>query len=143
MPTPNDAAQPVRIFRNDWSVLQPPEIGAWTPTRTVSVVIPAYNCQESLNLTLAALAHQTYPAELLEVVIADDTSEPPIELPKIRPANCRIVRVADHSAGWGRANALHVGADQQHRRDHPLARRRHGRLSRARRGPGPLAPRQR
>lgn len=110
MPTPNDAAQPVRIFRNDWSVLQPPEIGAWTPTRTVSVVIPAYNCQESLNLTLAALAHQTYPAELLEVVIADDTSEPPIELPKIRPANCRIVRVADHSAGWGRANALHVGA---------------------------------
>ncbi|MDG4821494.1 glycosyltransferase [Asanoa sp. WMMD1127] len=110
MPTPNDAAEPVRIFRNDWSVLQPPEIGSWTPTRTVSVVIPAYNCQESLNLTLASLAHQTYPEELLEVVIADDTSEPPLELPKIRPGNCRIVRVADHSSGWGRANALHVGA---------------------------------
>ncbi|GIF73523.1 glycosyltransferase [Asanoa siamensis] len=110
MPTPNDAAEPVRIFRNDWSVLEPPEIGAWSPTKTVSVVIPAYNCQESLNLTLAALAHQTYPEELLEVVIADDTSDPPIELPKIRPANTRIVRVADHSAGWGRANALHVGA---------------------------------
>ncbi|GIF52731.1 GT2 family glycosyltransferase [Asanoa ferruginea] len=110
MPIQNDAAEPVRIFRNDWSVLQPPEIGRWTPTRTVSVVIPAYNCQESLNLTLASLAHQTYPAELLEVVIADDTSDPPIELPKIRPSNCRIVRVADHSSGWGRSNALHVGA---------------------------------
>jgi GT2 family glycosyltransferase len=74
------------------------------------VVIPAHNCQESLNLTLASLARQTYPAELLEVVIADDGSAPPIELPKIRPENCRIVRVGDHSAGWGRANALHVGA---------------------------------
>ncbi|GAA1846110.1 glycosyltransferase [Asanoa iriomotensis] len=110
MPTPHAAPEPVRIFRNDWSVLRPPEIGDWTPTRTVSVVIPAYNCQESLNLTLASLARQTYPADLLEVVIADDSSEPPIELPKIRPENCRIVRVGDHSAGWGRANALHVGA---------------------------------
>ena len=110
MPSKNDTADPVRIFRNDWSVLAPPTIGSWTPTRTVSVVIPAYNCQESLNLTLASLAHQTYPADLLEVVIADDTSDPPIELPKIRPANCRIVRVADHSSGWGRSNALHVGA---------------------------------
>ncbi|HEV7712505.1 MAG TPA: glycosyltransferase [Asanoa sp.] len=110
MPIQNDAAEPVRIFRNDWSVLQPPEIGRWTPTRTVSVVIPAYNCQESLNLTLASLAHQTYPAQLLEVVVADDTSDPPLELPKIRPANCRIVRVGDHSSGWGRSNALHVGA---------------------------------
>jgi len=110
VPISKDAGEPVRLFRNDWSVLQPPEIGAWRPTRTVSVVIPAYNCQESLNLTLAALAHQTYPADLLDVVIADDTSEPPLELPKIRPQNCRIVRVGDHSAGWGRANALHVGA---------------------------------
>lgn len=74
------------------------------------MVIPAYNCQESLNLTLASLRHQSYPAELLEVVIVDDGSEPPLELPKIRPDNCRIVRVADHSTGWGRANALHVGA---------------------------------
>ena len=110
MPSQSDSADRVRVFRNDWSVLRPPEIGAWTPTRSVSVVIPAYNCQESLNLTLASLAHQTYPADLLEVVIVDDTSDPPIELPKIRPANCRIVRVADHSSGWGRANALHVGA---------------------------------
>lgn len=74
------------------------------------MVIPAYNCQESLNLTLASLAHQTYPSHLLEVIVADDGSEPRIELPKIRPDNCRIVRVPDHSSGWGRANALHVGA---------------------------------
>ena len=74
------------------------------------MVIPAYNCQESLDLTLASLSHQTYPDHLLEVIVADDGSEPPIELPKIRPTNCRIVRVPDHSTGWGRSNALHVGA---------------------------------
>ncbi|MGW0432288.1 glycosyltransferase [Micromonospora sp. NPDC003197] len=100
----------VRLFRNDWSPLAPGELGQWLPTKSVSVVIPAYNCQESLDLTLASLSHQTYPAHLLEVVVVDDGSEPPIELPKIRPLNCRIVRTADHSAGWGRSNALHVGA---------------------------------
>lgn len=102
----------VRIVRNDWGPLKPPPVGGWRPTRTLSVVIPAYNCQDSLDLTLASLAHQTYPAHLLEVVIADDGSEPRIELPKIRPENCRIVRVPEHSTGWGRANALHVGATQ-------------------------------
>ncbi|MFC4107669.1 glycosyltransferase [Micromonospora zhanjiangensis] len=115
MPSPADtpaAARPsdVRVYRNDWSVLTPPSVGTWRPTRSVSVVIPAYNCQKTLDLTLASLAHQTYPAELLEVVVADDGSEPPIELPEIRPANCRIVRVPEVSDGWGRSNALHVGA---------------------------------
>lgn len=103
-------APQARLFRNDWSVLAPPEPGDWRPTRSVSVIIPAYNCQESLDLTLASLAHQTYPEDLLEVVVVDDSSESPVTLPKIHPANCRIVRVADHSTGWGRSNALHVGA---------------------------------
>jgi glycosyltransferase involved in cell wall biosynthesis len=99
-----------RLFRNDWSSLTPARPDELEATRSVSVIIPAYNCQESLDLTLASLSHQTYPAELTEVVVVDDGSEPPIELPKIRPENCRIVRVADHSTGWGRSNALHVGA---------------------------------
>ena len=98
------------MFRNDWGPLTPARPGELRPGKSVSVIIPAYNCQESLNLTLASLRHQTYPADLLEVVVVDDSSEPPIELPKIRPDNCRIVRVAEHSAGWGRSNALHVGA---------------------------------
>lgn len=108
----SSAAHPhqIRLVRNDWSPLKPGKLGEWQPTKSVSVVIPAYNCQESLNLTLASLSHQTYPDHLLDVVVADDGSEPPIELPKIRPTNCRIVRVPDHSTGWGRSNALHVGA---------------------------------
>jgi glycosyltransferase involved in cell wall biosynthesis len=98
------------LFRNDWSALTPARPDELRATKSLSVIIPAYNCQESLDLTLAALSHQTYPAELTEVVVVDDGSEPPIELPKIRPENTRIVRVADHSDGWGRSNALHVGA---------------------------------
>lgn len=98
-----------RVFRNDWAVLSPPPLGQWQPTRTVSVIIPAYNCQSTLDLTLAALSRQTYPPHLLEVVVVDDGSEPKLELPEVVPANCRLIRVPDHSTGWGRANALHTG----------------------------------
>lgn len=98
-----------RVFRNDWSTVRVPELGRWRPELTVSVVIPAYRCQASLDLTLASLARQTYPAELLEVVVVDDGSEPKLELPERRPARCRLVRVTE---GWGRANALRYGAEQ-------------------------------
>lgn len=98
-----------RVVRNDWSAVPVPELGRWRPVLPVSVLIPAYQCQASLELTLASLAQQTYPAELLEVVVVDDGSEPPLELPKIRPARCRMLR-SDGAAGWGRAHALHLGA---------------------------------
>lgn len=109
-PAPAPPDPPVRLFRNDWSRLAPPDLAGWRPSRSVSLVIPAHNCQASLDLTLAALARQTYPSELFEVLVVDDGSTPPITLPAIRPDNCRIVRVADQHAGWGRATALHVGA---------------------------------
>jgi cellulose synthase/poly-beta-1,6-N-acetylglucosamine synthase-like glycosyltransferase len=57
---------------NDWSAIEVPELGAWRPVRPVSVVIPAYDCQPALDLVLAALARQTYPADLLDVVVVDD-----------------------------------------------------------------------
>lgn len=100
-----------RVRRNDWGALSPPPVGGWRPTKTISVIIPAYNCQPHLDLALAALSRQTYPSELLEVVVADDGSDPKLELPEHAPANCRLVRVPGYSNGWGRANALHVGVD--------------------------------
>lgn len=100
------------VVRNDWSGVPVPPLGAWRPTERVSVVIPAYQCQASLDLTLAALADQTYPADLLEVVVVDDGSEPPLELPRRRPATTRLVRVSDHSTGTGIANACNVGMRQ-------------------------------
>jgi GT2 family glycosyltransferase len=98
-----------RPRRNDWSAIRPPEIGAWRPALTVSVVVPAYRRQDHLDLTLAALSRQTYPADLLEVVVVDDSSPQPLRLPEIRPANTEITRV---ESGWGPGNAVHIGVSR-------------------------------
>ena len=97
-----------RVVRNDWSCLAVPPLDGWRPTLTVSVVIPSYQCQSTLDLTLAALSHQTYPAHLLEVIVVDDGSDPPLALPKLRPSRTTLLTVGD--SGWGRANALAWGA---------------------------------
>ncbi|MEV0609383.1 glycosyltransferase [Polymorphospora rubra] len=100
-----------RVLRNDWSSVAAPELAGWRPELSVSVVIPAFQCQSTLDLTLASLSRQTYPADLLEVVVVDDGSEPPLTLPAIRPERTVLVRAADAGPGWGRANALRVGAE--------------------------------
>ncbi len=95
-----------RVMRNDWSSVTPPDLDRWQPSETVSVVLPAFEDQQILDLTLSALSRQTYPAELLEVIVVDDGSDPPLHLPEIRPERTKLVRVAE---GWGKANALHLG----------------------------------
>jgi glycosyltransferase involved in cell wall biosynthesis len=90
---------------NDHTVLAPPEIGAWTPRLRVSVVVPTYNGQDKLDLTLAGLAAQTYPADLTEVLVVDNGSEPPLRLPGHRPAHTRLIRCPDP----GRAAARNAG----------------------------------
>lgn len=96
-----------RVVRNDWSALSRVPLGQWAPTMSVSVVIPAYQAHRTLPYTLAALRAQTYPAHLLEVIVVDDGSSPPLVLPSDRPENTRLVP-ARHS--WGRANACREGA---------------------------------
>jgi chondroitin synthase len=44
------------------------------PSVPVSIVIPVCNRRQMLGRTLACLTHQTYPLDLIEVVIADDGS---------------------------------------------------------------------
>jgi GT2 family glycosyltransferase len=97
-----------RVRHNDYGTLPLPAIGAWEPRLSVSVVIPAYGGQEKLDLTLASLAAQSYPSRLLEVVVADDGSAPPLRLPEIVPERVRLVRGA--AGRWGRAHACHTGA---------------------------------
>lgn len=98
-------AQP-RVRRNEWHHLTVPPLGSGEPTLSVSVVIPAWNARRLLPTVLAALAAQSYPPHLLEVVVADDGPEP-LQLPEVRPERTRIVPVRD---GWGRANACSAGA---------------------------------
>ncbi|SEG58521.1 Glycosyl transferase family 2 [Nonomuraea solani] len=90
-----------RIRHNDYGTLRPPAMGSWRPELRVSVVIPAYDCQEALERTVPALARQTYPSELVEVIVADDGSRPPLEVP-----GARVVRVSE---GWGRGAARQTG----------------------------------
>jgi glycosyltransferase involved in cell wall biosynthesis len=100
-----------RVVRNDWSPVAVPAVDGWRPTLAVTVVIPAYQCQSTLDLTLASLRHQTYPADLLEVVVVDDGSDPPLTLPPIRPERTALLRVP---SGWGQGNARHHGATHSH-----------------------------
>ena len=101
------AARSPRVKANDWSVLGSTPLHRWDPKLAVSIVIPAFRAERTLPYTLAALAAQSYPGHLLEVVVADDGHEPPLELPEIRPENTRVVRT---TASWGRARACHEGA---------------------------------
>ncbi|MFE9245293.1 glycosyltransferase family A protein [Nocardiopsis sp. NPDC006938] len=107
---PADAPSRPRPFvrRNDYSVLEPPPLGEWEPALSVCVVIPAYGGQDRLDLTLASMAAQSYPAALTEVVVVDDGSEPALRLPPIRPEHTRIVPNAP--GGWARGHALTTGA---------------------------------
>ncbi|GAA3444129.1 glycosyltransferase family 2 protein [Planomonospora venezuelensis] len=95
------------IRGNDFGCLTPPALGGWTPRRTVSVVIPAYRCADTLPLTLASLAAQSYPSDLMEVVVVDDGEEASLRLPDLVPENTRIIRPLPD--GWGIANAYHSG----------------------------------
>ncbi|MFC4057412.1 glycosyltransferase [Planomonospora corallina] len=96
------------IRHNDYSPLRPAALGAWEPSLPVSVVVPAHGGQHRLDLVLAALSAQTYPDHLLEVIVVDDGSEPPLRLPEIAPPDTRIVTAP--SGGWGPAHAVNAGA---------------------------------
>ncbi|RVX47832.1 glycosyl transferase family 2 [Nonomuraea polychroma] len=98
-----------RIPHNDFGVLTPPALGAWEPTLTVTVVIPAHDRQETLDLTLAALSAQSYPERLLDVVVVDDGSATPLRLPDLAPARTKLI--SSPPGGWGRAWAVQAGLD--------------------------------
>lgn len=94
------------VVKNQWrDVFDGTVSDDWTPTLSVSVIIASYN-SATLPLTLASLAAQDYPEELLDVVVVDDGSEPPVTIGEYAPKNLQLIRV---SAGWGRSNATDIG----------------------------------
>ncbi|MEE2767732.1 MAG: glycosyltransferase [Actinomycetota bacterium] len=109
--TSNGEAELDGVVRgNDWRSLEPSEIGQWDPTRTVTVVMPCYMGQAELELTFAGLASQSYPSHLLEVVVVDDGSEPPIFLPSGFSFSAALV--AQERDGFGLARARNLGAER-------------------------------
>ncbi|MGU3432950.1 glycosyltransferase family 2 protein [Actinomycetes bacterium M1A6_2h] len=70
---------------------------------TVSVVIPYYEQPRQLEAVIAALRMQTYPAHLVEVVVADDGSTPPV-------ARTDVTVVRQEDKGFRAAAARNLGA---------------------------------
>jgi GT2 family glycosyltransferase len=92
----------VTVPGNRWDLLD----GLPATERPVSVVVPYYDQQADLDRLLAALDLQTYPHDLLDVVIADDGSPVP---PVVRSSLAhRVVRQEDQ--GFRAAAARNLGA---------------------------------
>ena len=58
---------------NDYSFLEKKAKNS-NPQLPISIVLPVYNRIDMLRRTMAMLTHQTYPLELMEIIIADDGS---------------------------------------------------------------------
>lgn len=100
---------------NRWDLLTGTDTAAGGGPRTgeewlpeVSVVVPYYRDQAGLDLLLAGLARQDLPPSRLQVVIADDGSPRPPELPSRYPFDLQVVRQAD--AGFRASAARALGA---------------------------------
>ncbi|WP_285733689.1 glycosyltransferase family 2 protein [Nocardiopsis sp. ATB16-24] len=102
-----DAEGSPRVWRNDYSVLCPPPLGAWEPTLSVSVVVPAHGHPDKLAMVLASLSAQSYPSHLMEVIVVDDGSPEPLTLPPVRPDNTRLITSAP--GDWGSGHAVNTG----------------------------------
>lgn len=109
--TPNPALRDV-VYKNQWRDVFDGDVpDGWEPTMKVSVVTAAFN-SKTLDLTLASLAAQDYPEDLLEVIVIDDGSEPAVEIGPYAPENTRVIRVHEElGEGWGRSNALRIGIE--------------------------------
>ena len=76
-----------------------------SPSLKVNIFVPCRSGQEKLNLTVASLAAQDYPAELVHLYIIDDGSSPRLTLPEIRPLNTTLIYVDNTNGSWGKASA--------------------------------------
>ncbi len=103
----HDTPPPQLVRYNDWRQVAVAAPGAFTPELPVSVVVPYYAQPEELERTLAALEGQTYPRELLEVVVVDDGSPEPLERLRETPLDVKVVRQED--LGFGLARARNTG----------------------------------
>ena len=102
------APRPANVRYNDWRQVALPSPEEFRPALPVSLIMPCHQTPGAvLARTLAALERQTYPRDLFELVIVDDGSDPPLEMPR-SPLNLRMVR--QERRGCGIARARNAGA---------------------------------
>ncbi len=97
------------VVGNDWSTLVPDRDASWTPSALVSICIPTHNPGPGLERMLRCLDAQTYPADLIEIVIGDDRSDVPVGVPDGLRHRVSVVR-CDHDLPFGAGVARHAAA---------------------------------
>ena len=81
---------------------------AFTPRLRASVVIPAFGNEGRLEAVLVGLAKQTYPHELVEIIVVDDGSDPPLH-PRL-PDQPPVAIERQRDEGFRLAAARNLGA---------------------------------
>ena len=100
------APSPAAVRHNDWRAVDVADREDFVPALPVSVIVPCFEAPQALALTLAGLEGQCWPRDLVEVVVVDDGSDPPL-----RPPACALdVRVVrQERRGFGLARARNAG----------------------------------
>jgi len=76
----------------------------------VSVVIPAYNAEDTIGRVLRALTEQDYPKEMMEVIVVDDGStDGTYAVARFYAERYPYIRVVRHRSNLGKASALVTG----------------------------------
>lgn len=75
------------------------------PSLSVAVVIACRDGQAKLDLLLASLKSQNYPAKLVHVYVIDDGSDVAIKIPALAPRNTSIIRYKNSPSHWGKTAA--------------------------------------
>ena len=99
---------PAAVRGNDWRSVDMAPASAFRPRLGVSVIVTYFEAQPELTRTLAALEGQTYPRDLLEVIVVDDGSRAPPVLPTQSGLDVRLVH--QESRGFEAARARNNGA---------------------------------
>lgn len=113
-----DLIPPIIGLGNDWSLFEyevEKRFGGFKKdeySMSVSVVIPVYNRKEKLAKTIAGLTQQTYPLELIEVVIADDgSSDNPDELVELFSKHFDIKYIRQDDEGYRLSEIRNKGVE--------------------------------
>ena len=108
---------PLRGPGNDYTFIED-RVGTVEPNLPISVVLPVYNRIDMLRRTMAMLTHQTYPLDLLEVVIADDgSSDHPEQLIDEFSSYFEVNYVREQDLGYRLSHVRNLGV-RAARHDH-------------------------
>ena len=98
---------------NNWRALLPEDDAQWNPSKLVSICIPCRNPSDNLSHILRGISFQSYPQELIEVIIADDGSADPVRITEKYPFQVKVIRL-ERTLDFGAGRARNAAAQSSH-----------------------------